>query len=395
MPETVQFINCRILRNHKICREDLWVRNGVFINPEKVFFDEKIQADRKVDCNGSIISAGFIELQINGGSGIDFSQNIDHAEDGIQRVGKILLQHGVTSFCPTIVTSPKEVYHKITGHVPRKAGGKHGATILGLHLEGPFINREKKGAHPIDCIKEFERGFDTVRDMYGDLSNVAIVTLAPELAQSKEVIQELVKQNISVAVGHSMADLSIGEAAVNNGATLITHLFNAMLPFHHRDPGLVGLLTSNRIPEGKTVYYGIISDGIHTHPAALRIAYRAHPEGLVLVTDAISAMGLEDGKHNIGQLPIEIRNKRAYIAGTDTLCGSIASMIECVQLFKKSTDCTTEFALEAASLHPARALNISNKKGTLEFTADADFVMLSDDLQVISTWIAGECVFKA
>jgi N-acetylglucosamine-6-phosphate deacetylase len=164
--------------------------------------------------------------------------------------------------------------------------------------------------------------------------------------------------------------------------------------FHHRDPGLVGLLTSNEVPADKIVYFGIISDGIHTHGAALRIAHRTHPSGLILVTDAISAMGLEEGMHRIGQYTIEVRDHKAYIAGTTTLCGSIAPMDECVRIFKKETKCSIEFALEAASLHPADCLGISERKGTLNYGADADFILLDDDMRIHSTWIAGECVFE-
>lgn len=167
------------------------------------------------------------------------------------------------------------------------------------------------------------------------------------------------------------------------------------LQFHHRDPGLVGLLASNSIPEGKTIYFGIISDGIHTHGAALRIAYRTHPAGMILVTDAISAMGLEEGTHRIGQFNIEVRDHRAYLSGTTTLCGSIAPMDECVRTFKRETNCPLVFALEAASLHPADCLKISDCKGTLNFGADADFILLDDDLKIHSTWIAGRCVFES
>lgn len=157
----------------------------------------------------------------------------------------------------------------------------------------------------------------------------------------------------------------------------------------------MGLLTSNEIPDGKIVYFGIISDGIHTHGAALRIAYRTHPKGLILVTDAISAMGLEEGMHRIGQFSIEVRDHKAYIAGTTTLCGSIAPMDECVRTFKRETNCSIEFALEAASLHPANCLGISDRKGTLNYGSDADFILLDDDLKIHSTWIAGECVFES
>ncbi|KAK7070228.1 putative N-acetylglucosamine-6-phosphate deacetylase, partial [Halocaridina rubra] len=130
---------------------------------------------------------------------------------------------------------------------------------------------------------------------------------------------------------HSNGNLEDGEAAVNCGASFITHLFNAMLPFHHRDPGLVGLLTSKLV--SRPVHYGIIADGMHTHPAALRIAYRTHPKGLVLVTDAMSAMGLGEGEHHIGQLLVRVEGKRALLAGTETLAGSIVTMDDCVRHF--------------------------------------------------------------
>lgn len=392
--QLIQFINCRILRDHILVKDDLWVRNGKIVNPEQVFFDERRSSDVQIDCHGCIIAPGFIEAQINGAFGIDFSNLGENYEQEILTISKGLLQHGVTSYCPTMVTSPVEVYHKIIKNIQRHPGGKHGATVLGLHLEGPFINVEKKGAHPPHCIKELSNGFKTLMDTYGSIDNVSLITLAPELPNALEVIKELTARGIVTSVGHSMSNLLEGEAAVKEGASLITHLFNAMLPFHHRDPGLVGLLQSHNIPAGRTIYFGIIPDGIHTHPAALRIAYKAHPEGLVIVTDAISAMGLQEGTHNIGQFLIDIKNGRACIAGTETLCGSIATMNECVQKFHRETACTKEFALEAASLHPAKALGISDRKGCLDFGCDADLVFVDDELNLISTWIAGECVYK-
>ncbi|XP_012250519.2 N-acetylglucosamine-6-phosphate deacetylase [Athalia rosae] len=388
-----QFYNCQILRNGHIIKEDLWVRDGRFVNPEKIFYDEKIQPGIKIDCCGMLISPGFIELQINGGYGVDFSYDIDTVQAGISKVAVGLLSSGVTSFCPTLVTSPSETYKKVLPQIVKKSGGAHGATVLGVHVEGPFINPLKKGAHPENCIKTLDEGFQSLLNMYGSLDNICYLTLAPELVNSSSVIKGLCEKNIKVSVGHSIANLCQGEQAVKDGVTFITHLFNAMLPFHHRDPGLVGLLTSKQIPQGRIVHYGIIADGVHTHPAALRIAHRTHPEGLVLVTDAISAMGLEEGIHQLGQLEIEVRSGRAYIAGTNTLCGSIAEMATCIRFFKKATGCSTVHALEAATLHPARAIGIESVKGVLNFGADADFVLLNSDLEVISTWIAGEQVY--
>lgn len=376
-------------------REDLWIRDGVILNPEKLFFEEHGHADFFIDCHDAIICAGFIDVQINGGFGVDFSRNTADVEDGLQKVAKNILQHGVTSFCPTVVTSPPEIYKEVLPRLKRTEGGKDGAGNLGVHIEGPFINKDKKGAHPPQFIRSYDDGFQDILDTYHDLSNVAIVTLAPEKQNSCEVIQEFRKRGIVVSVGHSTSNLVQGESAVQSGATFITHLFNAMLSFHHRDPGLVGLLTSNRLPEDRTVFYGIIADGIHTHPAALRIAHRTHPKGLVLVTDAIAAMGMPCGVHHIGQMDIEIKNKRALIAGTDILSGSIATMNDCLRHFYKSTDCTKIEALESASLHPAQLLGISDFKGTLDYDTDADFVMLDDSLNVLATYIAGKLVWDS
>uniref|UniRef100_A0A4W3HI21 N-acetylglucosamine-6-phosphate deacetylase n=1 Tax=Callorhinchus milii TaxID=7868 RepID=A0A4W3HI21_CALMI len=394
----IQFHNCRILKDHKLRREDLWIREGKILNPEKLFFDEKGSADVQIDCKERIIAPGYIDVQINGGYGYDFSLETDNVNCGISVVAKKLLSTGVTSFCPTIITSPIEVYQKVLPRLAlRDSQPAHGSALLvGVHLEGPFISEQKKGAHLSQNIRSYKaRGFQDLLDVYGSLDNVSIVTLAPEMERSEEVTGELVRRGIRVSLGHSIASLSQAEAAVKQGATFITHLFNAMLPFHHRDPGIVGLLTSDQIPDGQIMFYGLIADGIHTNPAALRIAHRAHPSGLVLVTDAVAAMGLPTGQHTLGQQIIHIDEElHAYVAGTKTLCGSIATMDFCVRHFWRATGCSVEAALEAASLHPAQLLGIDSVKGQLEYGMDADMLLLDDELNVKATYIAGQRVWK-
>lgn len=390
----LQFKNCRILVDHELIWEDLWCQGGKIVNPEKVFFDEKVSADVQIDCHGSIISPGYIDVQINGAEGVDFSLETENVEAGVAKVAKKLLQHGVTSFCPTIVTSPIKKYQQILPKMKRSEGSLNGAGILGVHLEGPFISEGKKGAHLQEHLKTFSGGFQDVLNVYGTIDDTAIITLAPELNNSSEIIKELVSRNITVSLGHSVANLKEGEIAVKNGASFITHLFNAMLSFHHRDPHLVGLIASNKIPKDQKLFYGLIADGIHTHPAALRIANLVHPEGLVIVTDAVPAMGLPKGKHTIGPQEVEILDDRAVLAGTNTLCGSIMSMNECVKYFHKSTNSTNVAALEMASLHPAQLLGITDRKGSLEFGTDADFIFLDDELNVNATYIASELVWK-
>lgn len=392
-PKLYQFINCRLLRDSKLIEEDLWVTDGKIIDPRNVFWGEQVRADVQIDCNNLIISPGFIDLQINGGFGVDFSSDPEKLEEGLRTVSKGLLQHGVTSYCPTIVTSSQASYNEILKKIKRTPGGAHGAEILGAHLEGPFINPEMKGAHKEHLMRQIStKGAQEIEDFYGSLDHVSIITIAPELAgDSMESIQQLVKSNIVVSIGHSAANLSIAEKAANKGASFITHLFNAMLPFHHRDPGIVGLLTSYDIP--KPIFYGLIADGIHTHPTATRIAHRSHPNGLVLVTDAIAALGLSPGLHKLGPMQVEINHEKATLKGTNTLAGSIASMDVCIQRFRKMSGCSTVEALEGATLHPAQVLGIKHKKGTLNYESDADLVFLDEDLNVHATFIAGEPVW--
>jgi len=396
--ELLQFTNCLVLRDHKLIEEDLLVRNGKILNPQEVFFGERDWPVNKLDCGGNIIAPGFIDLQINGAFGADFSNDVKDAETAdscLQTVGKGILSHGVTSYCPTVVTSPSSVYHTLLPHLRPRPGGQHGATVLGVHVEGPFISQQKKGAHPLPYIRSPESGYQSIEEMYGQgLENVAIITIAPELDGAMQAIDGCVAKGIVVSVGHTTAQLVQGEEAVRRGARLVTHLFNAMQSFHHRDPGLVGLLTSEKLNNNK-VWYGIIADGIHTHPAALRIAYKTNFASLVLVTDAICAMGFKDGKYKFGQQEIEVRGSEAYVAGTSTLTGSVATMHKSILKFRKSSRCSIVECLEAASLHPAEALGLKTK-GTLNIGFDADLVILDkNDLAVISTWIGGDKVFEA
>lgn len=352
-----------------------------------------------IDCKNAIIAPGFIDLQINGGFGVDFTSDIKDAEsciDALQKVGSGILSHGVTSYCPTIVTSPSKVFHQSLKHIKKQVGGESGAQVLGVHLEGPFISFEKKGAHNKDHLKELGNGMADIRTVYGDdLDDVSIVTLAPEIPGSENVIKSLTDMRIQVSIGHSTSGFEEGKRAVKNGARLVTHLFNGMKAFHHRDPGLLGLFLEKGENEND-IWFGIIADGVHTHPLAIKLAYKVNFPSLVLVTDAIRAMGFKDGIYRSGQQNMEVKGLRATVVGTDILIGSVVTMHKSILNMIEFTGCSVVEALEAASLHPAMALGIHEQKGTLEVGSDADFVIInSKDLSIISTWIEGKCVFDA
>ncbi|KAF9179020.1 hypothetical protein BGZ51_005597 [Haplosporangium sp. Z 767] len=338
-PKVIKITNCRILRDHKIVSNDsIWIQAGKIIDPHKFFWYQKRLPDVVLDAQGLLVAPGFIEAQINGAFGVDFSvpSDYDTYEKGLLKVSRGLLKYGTTSYCPTIVSSSASVYHKVLPHLkPRAGSAKTGATILGAHVEGPFINEARIGAHELKVLQPSARsGYKDFKDVYGlegdtpeaqrkltdeDLNSVKIITCAPELEGVMDAIPDLVKAGITVSVGHSMANTSQAEKSVMKGATFITHLFNAMPQFHHRDPGVIGLLGSRLdLPRP---YYGLICDGIHVHPNSVKIAYDSHPEGAILVTDAMSAMGLSPGNYQLGNMNVTKDEDRVYIKDTDTLAG--------------------------------------------------------------------------
>lgn len=228
-----------------------------------------------------------------------------------------------------------------------------------------------------------------------------MITAAPEVGNMMSQIPEIAKRDIIYAIGHSDATYEQAVSATHQGATMITHLFNAMRPFYHRNPGIFGLLGQS---ERRRPYYGVIADGIHLHPTSIKIAYNAHPEGLVLVTDAMRLCGLPDGVYEWtnGERIVKT-GARLTLEGSDKIAGSSATLIECVNNFRRWSGASTAQAINAATAVPARLLGMQGVKGSLDAGADADLVVLgeSDDdysgntLTVDQVWKFGAKIFDS
>ncbi|CAG8574920.1 5577_t:CDS:2 [Scutellospora calospora] len=393
----VKIINARLIRDHQIISDDvLYLYNGKIIDPQTYFFTFGDSPDIVVDAKGLLVAPGYIDVQINGAFGVDFSQwqSEEKMREGLDKVAKGLLKYGCTSFIPTIISSGIEIYQKVLPFLkPRKGNKNIGAEILGAHVEGPFIMPSKRGAHEESHLRVASGGFSDFVKVYnlneGKDQIVKIVTIAPEVEGVLDSVEDLVHNaGITVSLGHSSATVAQAELAVEKGARFITHLFNAMQQFHHRDPGIIGLLGTTRIPRP---YYGIICDGIHVHPNSIKIAYDSHPSGAVLITDAMAAMGLSPGDYTLGDIPVrKIDDERVEVIEDGRLAGSVITIDACVRNFRKFTGCSIIEAVEAATLHPAELLGIQTIKGTLNVGADADLVFLDDDLRVMRCFIAGE-----
>jgi N-acetylglucosamine-6-phosphate deacetylase len=342
---------------------------------------------RVVDFGDAILAPGFVDIHIHGGAGHDV---MVADASGMANLERLLFQHGVTSYFPTTVTAPLDqtwsaldrLADAIENALQDDGSRRERAQPLGIHLEGPFISHVCRGVHPPGnllrpTLPTFDRFWEAAR------GHIRVMTIAPELEGAREVIAEAARRGVCVSLGHSDADLSSARAAVAAGARHATHTFNAMRPLDHRDPGIIGeVLTDARLSAD------IIADGIHLDPAIVELFLKAKgPDAAVLITDAISATGMPDGRYRLGTLEVEVRNGRCLVDGK--LAGSVLTMDRAVRNVMQFAHWDLQQTLRLATLNPARVTGAANR-GKLEAGAEADFVVLSPSGEVRSTIVRGE-----
>lgn len=380
--------NCRLVRGDSLVEEDLWMSShtGKILAAQEVFYEHQLSPDNVIDLGGRLVSPGFIDTQFNGAYGFDFSHfiNVASYQKGLRNINQKLVQTGLTSYLPTIVTQKPEVYHKALPFLGPSGVGRNpddGAESLGAHVEGPFMSASKRGVHNAAILRAADSGFAALEECYDarnlKSSTIKMITAAPEVTGIMDTIPELVQRGIIFSIGHTEADYEKAAEAVSKGATMITHLFNAMKPLHHRDPGIFGLLGQNH--GARRPYFGLIADGTHLHPTTVKIAWAAHPEGMILVTDALPLMGMDDGVYEWTNGD-RIVKKGSHLTkeGTDTLAGGAASLLQCLNNFLTWSGASIPEAIAAVTATPAKMLNIHPQKGAIEAGADADLCVLSE-----------------
>ncbi|MEN8040160.1 MAG: N-acetylglucosamine-6-phosphate deacetylase [Actinomycetota bacterium] len=330
-----------------------------------------------LDAAGLFVVPGFVDVQINGAFGHDFTQD----PSSIWEVGERLPEHGVTSFLPTVITSPDTTISRAQDVLAEgPPDGYLGANPIGLHLEGPFLSPLQPGTHDKRYLRE-PGEVDT--STWTPDRGVRMVTLAPELPGALELIETLVGRGVVVSLGHSAASLEEAVAGFETGATVGTHLYNAMSGFQHRDPGLVGALFTEA-----DVIAEIIVDGIHSHPSAVRVAWDAKgPDHLVLITDAMAAMGMGHGRFAISSVDVEVDETGPRNAD-GVLAGSALRMDEAVRNLQLFARCSLEEAIGAATSNPASAIGEPDV-GVIRPGARADVVLLDADAEVVATFVGG------
>lgn len=330
------------------------------------------------DC--SVVSPGFIDLQVNGGFGVE----VGDSAQAIFHLAARLPASGVTAFLPTLVSSDAEVYPRACQAILASQSAS-GALPLGLHLEGPFISLRRPGAHRSRAI---ETAPPNVFDTFLEHDVLRLVTLAPEVEGGLERIRRLRAHHVVVSLGHTDASYEDLVRGIDAGATMVTHLYSAMSGFHHRAPGAVGAaLMDDR------VVVGLIADGVHSHPPSVRLAVRAKgPDRVALVTDAIAGAGMEPGVYSLDGQEVLVDETAARLRD-GTLAGSVLALDQAVRNVVEWTGCGVAEACRMAGEVPARLLGLRSK-GRLAAGFDADLVLLDDDLAVRATFREGRCIYR-
>lgn len=338
-----------------------------------------------LDAEGKYISPGFIDIHIHGCAGHD---TMEGTVDSLEKMAAFVASHGTTSFLPTTVTAPFDSIQKsveaVCEGMKKELGG---AQILGAHLEGPWISTKAKGAHVEEYIKDPD--VEAFRQWPEDLkSAVRLVTMAPELPGAKECIKFLTDRGIVVSIGHTTADYRRCMESFDWGIRHVTHFYNAMAPFKHREPALVGAALDD-----ERVTIELIADLIHVHPAALRLAIKlkgAHR--VALITDSMEASGLKDGVYSLGAYKVWVKNGEARLE-SGTLAGSTLTQDRALRNIC-SSGISLEDGIRMLTETPARVIRMEDQKGRIKKGLDADLVIMDGDLEVVMTFVKGRKVYS-
>lgn len=336
-----------------------------------------------LDARDLLLVPGFIDLQLNGAFGHDFTAD----PASIRPVSEQLPQYGVTSYLPTIITSPLEIVEQARREILSSRSDEYrGAEPLGLHVEGPFLNVKKKGAHNPTYLRDPDE--EAIAN-WSPETGVRLVTLAPELPGATAVIGELASRGVVVSAGHSMATYQEALTGFAAGIRYGTHLFNAMPALGHRSPGLPAAVL---VQPG--VVAGLIPDGIHVHPALIKIIWSLKgPQETNLVSDAMAALGMPPGTYLLNDFEVNVGEEDCRLAN-GTLAGSILPLDEAVRNLMAMTACSLPEALATVTTTPAKLLDISDDRGDIRPGMIADILLLTPDLHVQTAIAAGKIVYE-
>lgn len=333
------------------------------------------------DCSGMIVTPGFIDLLVHGGGGWGFA---DMSIEAVRNISEFFYRHGTTGLLAALYSKPEKEMVADAERIAQFIRSSPGTNVVGMHLEGPFINKDFHGAMKSEYLWQPDvRRWQALHKAGAGF--IRLMTIAPELPGADEVMRQAARDGVVLSIGHSSADYNEVVKAIDNGAAHVTHMFNAMKPFHHRTPGLItAALLHNELK------VELIADGIHVHPAVMRLIYKVKGDGgIILITDAIRASGMPEGDYTFMDQKISVKDRKAYLSD-GTLAGSTLTMDRAVKNMVELAEVPLEDAVRMASLNGAKVLGVEHQKGILAVGKDADIVAMQQDFQVVLTIAGGE-----
>lgn len=362
-----------IIRNGTVYRENkTFVKGDVYIENGRIVNDiSQVTDTTEIDALNLYVLPGFVDIHSHGAVGYDFS---DGNSEGLKEILKYEYRHGITSYCPTSMTIEKEKLREIFSTMRDWQDEKDIAHVVGINMEGPFLDASKKGAHREECILTPDVDFfRECNELCGN--RIRLVTLAPNMEGAMEFIKEL-KEETVISLGHSAADYDTAKKALDTGACHITHLFNAMNPLGHRAPGLIaaGSENENCIAE-------LICDGIHVHESMIRAAFKLFPERIALISDSMRATGMENGTYDLGGQQVTVNGRLATLPD-GTIAGSVTNVFDGM-LNAVSFGIPLEEAIAAVTITPAKSIGIFNEVGSITPGKKADIILVNQQLNLV------------
>lgn len=385
-------INAKIFAWNTFLNGYLTIRDGKILKIEKGMPETADCSRDIIDAKGQMLIPGFVDIHTHGAVGFNFMNSYDNS-NVLSGLSHYYASTGTTSVMASTYTESydniKKTLQSIGEYIKTQEEKITGTQIIGINIEGPYINADKKGAQNADYIRtpntaEFNELISLSKN------NIRLFTIAPEVEGALEAIDYLHKRNISVSIGHSCADYETACKAIDRGATSITHYFNALSPFNHKEPGVVGagLVRDDVILE-------LICDGNHVHADLIKYLLKSKgAERIAFVTDSVFMAGCDDGEYIHGGLDYIKKDGKITLKNGDNLAGSCLTMRDAFKNAVRFTGMPLENIIPAFTMTPAKAVKINNKKGSLEIGKDADFILLDDNLTLQSTYVKGKRVYE-
>lgn len=357
-------------------QKDLYVIGNKIASEQE--FDEK-ETDQVVDVTDCYVIPGLIDIHFHGCKKVDFC---DGTKEVFETIAEYQASQGVTAICPATMTFSREKLESIFQKV-REYPNEKGAILCGVNMEGPYISYKKKGAQNGQYIRVASvEEFNKLQELSGNM--IRLVDIAPEIDGAMEFIQEA-KKSTNISIAHTTAGYDIAMRAFEQGASHVTHLYNAMTGFTHREPGVVGAAA-----EYEDCYVELICDGVHIHPSAVKSTFKLFgKERIVLISDSMEATGMPDGEYELGGQKVIVRGNRAELED-GTLAGSVTNLLKCMQTAVKDMGIPLEDAVLCATQNAAKSIDVFDTMGSLEPDKLANILILDKDLNIKAVYIKGE-----